>query len=281
MSTTRPEIIFEAVGYPGEKDLIKQLVNKNLIDSVLVPDTPLSKVNIDSVVASKMIIDEVGVRPYTVLSLNGRDRVATAARIASCLLIGVKGVVFVRGERGLCKPSMSVVEAISLCRSIIDSGSDAFKEFGFNLISRLRTIRWGAEKKTRVGGSVDLANHDSLRFAKKKIKAGADILFTQLLTPGTPLVRESFSLLRNVDLALGVPYVESERSSLVVERLTGSRFKPGDGRVVDYLKEVFVECLRKYDKPPSVYVSVIGRFSEDKLLRFLLSIRELVEKWAG
>jgi hypothetical protein len=127
-----------------------------------------------------------------------------------------------------------------------------------------------------MGGVVDITDYRSIRLAEKKIGVGANFLLTQLVVPSSTIAEGLNSLLSKTRLILGVPYSETERSSVILERLVGIRFKPNPPLVLNYLETIISKYFKAGGKVPSVYISVIGRFNEKRLVDFLSSLRDIV-----
>ncbi len=249
MYGTPPRVALESTHYPSDEGILKVLASNGLIDAVIVPDLPMGKVNMDSVVAAHMITSHMGIPAYATISLGHRSPQASLSKILSACLLGLDGVLLVAGDVRVCSPRLSVYDAIRYASDLPNAELQGYE----HLSSVKGTLK--SCNGFLVGAVVDLRCPRSLRTIDRKISKGARFLVTQLMAHP----KRHLDIIRQVSsriyLMIGVPYI-GQGSPRSLENIMGEPV-PDPGDLSTELEGVLEE-LGGGNAGVGFYVSAVG-----------------------
>ncbi len=263
MGCAAPRVIID-VWYPRDAELVRRLHSRGLVDAAFAPDIPFGAANADSLLAS-WILHSQGVPSIAAISLGSRGPAASASRILTAYLSGVDGILVVAGDSRQCPGAMGVLDAIRMAAALPEVRPPEGVKVSSALASSL-------ERRPcfLIGAAVDPSSERSLRLARSKAEAGANILVSQLL-PDPAAAAGALSELRplGIPVALGIPYAPTEGARARFESLFGLR-APSPRELLASLERV-PRDLRSH-----LYVSPIGadRSGLEGFLESLASLRE-------
>ncbi|MGC9117145.1 MAG: hypothetical protein ACP5ID_06105, partial [Conexivisphaera sp.] len=202
MSCPGPRVILE-FWHPSDTGLLARLHSRGLVDAAFAADLPLGNANFDSLAAA-LSAQSLGVPALPAVSLGARSAAASVSRILTAHASGLAGVVLVAGDSRACQDSLGVLDALRIASSLprVTEGLRVSAPLRAALRERPCFLR---------GAAVDPASERSVRLARSKVEAGANLLLSQLLTDPSSAAGALDRLASlGVPVALGIPYAPTE-----------------------------------------------------------------------